>query len=48
MGGDPSPHTPYGVTGGGPRRGPPEFVNWDDDGRFWSQAIRWLAGEEQA
>ncbi|HHT43612.1 MAG TPA: cytoplasmic protein [Firmicutes bacterium] len=28
----------------GPHWGPPEFVNWEYYGRFWSQAVRWVAG----
>lgn len=27
----------------GPHWGPPEFVNWEHYGRFWAQAVRWLA-----
>lgn len=27
----------------GPHWGPPEFVNWENYGRFWAQAVRWVA-----
>lgn len=28
----------------GPHWGPPDFVNWEYYGRFWAQAVRWVAG----
>lgn len=28
----------------GPHWGPPEFVHWEHYPRFWTQAVRWLAG----
>lgn len=30
----------------GPHWGPPEFVEWEHYARFWTQAVRWLAGQD--